>query len=126
MEKSKSKGKGEMRGFLHCALDGETVQRFGRDDVCWGREKQPTAKTEADLYGTTNKGTTARAKTKATAKARAGRGRGYIPTHRDGWGTRAFVVGRTDRFAIAHLNDDKAVVKMGHPGYGLGKMVRGF
>ena len=91
-----------------------------------GGVKQPTAKTEADLYGMTNKGTTARAKTKATAKARAGRGRGYIPTHRDGWGTRAFVVGRTDRFAIAHLNDDKAVVKMGHPGYGSGKMVRGF
>src|SRR6266851_5622274 len=56
--KSKSKNNGEIQGSLHCALDGETVQRFGRDDVLlWGEGKQTTAKTEADPYGMTNKRT---------------------------------------------------------------------
>jgi hypothetical protein len=36
-EKGKGKNKGEIRGSLHCAADGETVRRFGRDDGClWG------------------------------------------------------------------------------------------
>src|SRR5260370_35903077 len=56
--KSKNKNNGEIQGSLHGALDGETVQRFGRDDVLvWGEGKQTTAKTEADPYGMTNKRT---------------------------------------------------------------------
>ena len=45
----------------------------------------------------------------------------YIPTHRkrrDGWGTRSVVAGEILGFALranAHLSDDKAVAKMGHP-----------
>jgi hypothetical protein len=34
--KARASNKGGIRGSLHCALDGETVQRFGRDDVCCG------------------------------------------------------------------------------------------
>jgi hypothetical protein len=30
--KRTSNGKGEMRGSLRCAMDGETVHGFGRDD----------------------------------------------------------------------------------------------
>jgi hypothetical protein len=30
-------GEGEIRGSLHCAVHGEAVNRFGRDDVFCGR-----------------------------------------------------------------------------------------
>jgi len=33
-DKGNGKGKGEIRGSLHCATDDETVRRFGRDDGC--------------------------------------------------------------------------------------------
>jgi hypothetical protein len=77
MEKStsNSKCKGEMRGSLHCAMDGETVHCFGRDDDPFGvgGREQTTAKTEADPYGMTNKRTTARAKTMAEWLGESGR-----------------------------------------------------
>jgi len=47
-------GKGEMRGSLHHATNGEAVCCSGRDDASLGwREGQATAKTTADPYGMT-------------------------------------------------------------------------
>jgi hypothetical protein len=39
-----SGGKGEMRGSLRCATDGETVRCFGRDDGWGGWVRRTTAK----------------------------------------------------------------------------------
>jgi len=55
--KGKGKGKDEIQGSLHCALDGSTVQCFGRDDVCGGVGEQTTTRAKAT------------ARTSATAKA---------------------------------------------------------
>jgi hypothetical protein len=78
-----------------------------------------TAKTEADPYGMDKQ------KNNGKGNGKSSLGKGVHPTYlrwaaMNGapellWGER-----RADRFAIAHLNDDKAVVKMGHPRYGLG------
>ena len=56
-ETAKKKGQGQwqgqMRGFLHCAADGETVRRFGRNDdfVSGFGEEQATARTRAKYRG---------------------------------------------------------------------------
>jgi hypothetical protein len=54
-----------MRGSLHCAIDGETVHGFGRDDTVVGTlaEARTTTTTTATIT------TTANAKTTATATA---------------------------------------------------------